>query len=127
MRHGSPRSEAPACSACPSGPSHHAGERDHNKRVIDEGFVVWYIPCENSPATWVAAMIIYHVPFRVRGVFEQRRHPEGLPRAHYGTTEARERLEAVLGDDALMALVVTRPECPQQQPGRLLTGISGLA
>ncbi len=94
-----------------------ANHGDHNKRVIDEDVVVWYIPCENSPATWVAAIIIFHVPSESAVYLNSDGTVKASPRAHYGTTKARERLEAVLGDDALMALVVTRPECPQQPPG----------
>ncbi len=94
-----------------------ANHGEHNKRVIDEDAVVWYIPCENSPATWVAPIIIFHVPSESAVYLISDGTLRASPRAHYGTTEARERLEAVLGDDALMARVVSRPECPPQPPG----------
>lgn len=94
-----------------------ANTADHNKRVIDEDVVVWYIPCEPSPATWVAAIIIHHLPSESAVHLNQDGSVKSSPGPRYNSSEGQERLEAVLADASLMQMVVSRPACPPGSTG----------
>ena len=89
-----------------------ANTAEHNKRVIDEDVVVWHIPCEPSPATWVAPIIIHHLPSESAVHLNSDGSVRTSVRPRYNSPAAQERLEAVLVDESVMQRVVSRPKCP---------------
>ena len=80
--------------------------KEHNKLVVNEDVVVWYIPCEPSPASWVAPMILFHISSNSSVHLNNDGTPKTSPGPRYESDAGRERLEAVLADDALMARIV---------------------
>jgi hypothetical protein len=91
---------------------------EHNKLVINEDVVVWYIPCEPQPASWVAPMIVYHLPSLSSAYLNNDGSLKTSPRPCYESDEGRERLEAVLSDDVLMERILSRsPHSVRCPPG----------
>ena len=92
--------------------------KEHNKLVVDQDMVVWYIPCEPQPASWVAPMIVFHLPSQSSIHLNNEGSLKTSPRPRYESDEGRERLEAVMSDDVLMERIVSRsPKSVRCPPG----------
>jgi hypothetical protein len=97
--------------------------KEHNKLVIDQDVVVWYIPCEPQPASWVAPMIVYHLPSQSSIYLNNDGSLKTSPRPRYESDEGRERLETILSDDAMMERIVSRsPKSVRCPPGSTVIG-----
>ena len=90
--------------------------KNHNKLVVDEDLVAWYIPCEPSAASWVAPIIVHHLPSMSSVHLNNDGSLKTSPGPRYGSDEGRERLAAVLADDALMARIVGKWNDPDHCP-----------
>lgn len=92
--------------------------KDYNKFVISEELVAWFIPCEPSPAEWVAPIIVYHLPSASSIYLNSDGSVKPSPNPRYESEEARQRLDAVLADVRLLKRIVnTFPRsirCPKE-------------
>ncbi len=93
-----------------------AQTKDYNKFVVDEDVVVWYTPCENIPATWVAAMVGYYLPSASAIYFNHDGTVKSSPRPSYESEEARVRLEALAADAGLMDRIISARKAPERCP-----------
>ena len=92
--------------------------KPHNKLVIDSEITAWFIPCEPMPASWVAPIIIYHLPSgsAVHLAFDGEVKDNPAPR--YATEQGRLRLESILADESTMARIIeTYPPSARCPPG----------
>lgn len=90
--------------------------KDHNRVVVDEDVVAWYIPCEPSPASWVAPTIVHHPPSMSSVHLNNDGSLKTSPGPRYESDEGRARLEAVLAGDALMERIVGKWTDPDRCP-----------
>ncbi len=93
-----------------------AQTKDYNKFVVDEDVVVWFIPCEPTAASWVAAMIGYYLPSASAIYFNHDGTVKFSPRPSYKSEEARVRLEALTADADLMDRIISARNAPDRCP-----------
>ena len=80
--------------------------KPHNKLVIDSEITAWFIPCEPTPATWVAAIVIYHLPSASEAFVNQDGTLKADREPRYYSDAGRLGLEAVLADENIMSRII---------------------
>ena len=88
-------------------------EIGNNTKVIDGYLHVWYIPCGNLPATWVAPLSVTDLYSHSKIYLNRDGTVKSSPKPDYKSEEGRARLEAALKDSSVMEQVLTFPECPE--------------
>ena len=86
----------------------------HNTKALDGDLHVWYIPCGNQPATWIASIILSDLRSGSVVYLNQDGTLKTSPEPAYVTEEGRDLLEAALKDSSVMEQVVARPNCLDQ-------------
>ena len=86
----------------------------HNTKALDGDLYVWYIPCGNQPATWIASIILSDLRSGSVVYLNQDGTLKTSPEPAYVTEEGRDLLEAALKDSSVMEQVVARPNCLDQ-------------
>ena len=86
----------------------------HNTKALDGDLHVWYIPCGNQPATWIASIILSDLRSGSVVYLNQDGTLKTSPEPVYLTEAGRGLLEAALKDSSIMEQVVARPSCLDQ-------------
>ena len=86
----------------------------NNTKALDGDLHVWYIPCGNQPATWVAPIVLSDLRSGSHVYLNQDGTLKASPQPVYLTEESRDLLEAALKDSSVMEQVVARPSCLDQ-------------
>ena len=91
---------------------------EHNKLVLDDELTAWFIPCEPTPATWAAPIIVFHMPSASSIHLNNDGSVMDNIQPRYKSEAGPERLEALLeNDDVIEKRVSTYPKslrCPPE-------------
>ena len=85
-----------------------------NTKLLGGNLHVWYKPCGNMPAEWVASIILTDMSSGSLIYLNEDGTPKASPEPVYSTDEGRNILEATLKDSSIMEQVIARPDCLNQ-------------
>ena len=89
-------------------------ETANNIKLLEGDLQVWYIPCGNMPAEWVAPIILSDLRSGSLIYLNRDGTPKTSPEPLYLTDEGRNLLEAALKDSSIVEQIVARPDCLDQ-------------